>query len=125
MSVVEEFVEKLRREDPELDIEIEVEIPSSGKRGFFTPEVGEDELFVKILKEATKDVLGFSPPSDVFPGGSSDASAIQRLTGIPTIPAFGPGILCLCHQPNEYVHVKDIIAAAKIYALAATRYLSM
>jgi len=67
--------------------------------------------------------LGFVPPNGGFPGGT-DALFIQNYCNIPTIPAFGPGILSLCHQPNEYVPIEAVVQAAKIYALSAVRYLS-
>jgi succinyl-diaminopimelate desuccinylase len=33
--------------------------------------------------------------------------------------AYGPGILDLAHQPDEYVVIEDMVASAKVMALAA------
>jgi acetylornithine deacetylase/succinyl-diaminopimelate desuccinylase-like protein len=44
--------------------------------------------------------------------------------GMPSIPAFGPGLLTLAHRPNEYVAVAEIIEASQIYALTALRYIA-
>ena len=44
--------------------------------------------------------------------------------GIPAIPAFGPGLLPLAHRPNEYVEVREVVQAARIYALTGLAFLS-
>jgi acetylornithine deacetylase/succinyl-diaminopimelate desuccinylase-like protein len=120
---VEAFIDKLKEEDPELEIEVIWEIPAPGSEDKPVAEVSEDEAFIADLKEAANDVLGFMPPFGGFPGGT-DAAIFQRKTGIPTIPAFGPGLLSVCHRPNEFVFIEDIIRAAKIYALSAVKYLN-
>ncbi len=33
--------------------------------------------------------------------------------------AYGPGILDLAHQPDEYIDIDDMIASAKIMAASA------
>jgi acetylornithine deacetylase/succinyl-diaminopimelate desuccinylase-like protein len=33
--------------------------------------------------------------------------------------AYGPGILDLAHQPDEYVVIEDMVNSAKVMALAA------
>jgi succinyl-diaminopimelate desuccinylase len=33
--------------------------------------------------------------------------------------AYGPGILDLAHQPDEYVGIQELVDSAKIMALAA------
>ncbi|HCN08473.1 MAG TPA: hypothetical protein DIT01_11115 [Lentisphaeria bacterium] len=43
--------------------------------------------------------------------------------GIPTVPAFGPGLLPLAHGPNEYVGIESIVQASKMHGLAALDYL--
>jgi acetylornithine deacetylase len=46
------------------------------------------------------------------------------MAGIPSIAAFGPGFLPRAHSPNECVSVRSIGQAAKMYALAASRFLA-
>jgi acetylornithine deacetylase/succinyl-diaminopimelate desuccinylase-like protein len=58
-----------------------------------------------------------------FPGGS-DGATLQHRAGIPSVPAFGPGLLPLAHNPNEHISVEAIIQAAKVYALMAFYYCS-
>jgi acetylornithine deacetylase/succinyl-diaminopimelate desuccinylase-like protein len=119
---VRDFIKKLREEDPDLKIEVYQEIPVLNSEDVPIGEVSEEESFIRGLKEASKEILGFTPPAGGFPGGT-DAVIFQIETGIPTIPAFGPGLLSACHQPNEFIFVEDIIRAAKIYALSALKYL--
>jgi succinyl-diaminopimelate desuccinylase len=33
--------------------------------------------------------------------------------------AYGPGILDLAHQPDEYVLIEDMVSSAKVMAMAA------
>jgi acetylornithine deacetylase len=42
--------------------------------------------------------------------------------GIPTIAAFGPGLLPLAHGPNEWVSSQSVLQAAQMYALLALDY---
>ncbi|MGH6912749.1 MAG: acetylornithine deacetylase/succinyl-diaminopimelate desuccinylase family protein, partial [Geminicoccales bacterium] len=37
--------------------------------------------------------------------------------------AYGPGILELAHQPDEYVVIDDLVASAKVMAHATLRLL--
>ena len=62
------------------------------------------------------------PPLGGLEGGT-DAYYLQGQGGIPTVPAFGPGLLPLAHAPNEYVEIESVVQASKIYALAAVDYL--
>jgi len=119
---IKRFIQRLKKEDKNLHIEIKKEIPAN-KETLNYPYVRGDEPFVRFIRESCQKVLGYSPSLDLFPGGT-DASVFQEIKGIPTISAFGPGILKVCHQPNEYVYIDDIIKATKMYVLIATRYLS-
>jgi len=37
--------------------------------------------------------------------------------------AYGPGILDLAHQPDEFVLIDDLVASAKVLALSVVRLL--
>ena len=119
-SDVQAFVQRLRAEDPSLEIEVEFEpLPL----GWVEPvEVPPDEPFVGALFSAARAVLGFEPRLSAFPAWT-DARFFAE-TGIPTIPAFGPGLLTAAHSPNECIVVESIVQASKIYALAAWDFLS-
>jgi acetylornithine deacetylase/succinyl-diaminopimelate desuccinylase-like protein len=85
-------------------------------------EVSPQEPLVKALSAASHQILGRQLPLGCFPGGT-DAHQFHAVGGVPTIPAFGPGLLTLCHGPNEYVDIPGIVAAAQIYALTCLYYL--
>jgi acetylornithine deacetylase/succinyl-diaminopimelate desuccinylase-like protein len=118
---VEGFVQGLRDEDPELDIEIEFEPPPL--RWIDPTEVSPEQTIVKATQWAAAEVLGQAPSFGACPGWT-DSRWFQGEGGIPTIPALGPGLLTVCHGPNERVPVEGIIQAAKIYALTAARFLA-
>lgn len=85
-------------------------------------EIERGHPIVRALQAASQEVLGATPPLAIFPGGT-DAPFFSGLAGIPTVPAFGPGLLTSAHMPNEAISTKSIIEAARIYALAAVHYL--
>jgi acetylornithine deacetylase len=118
---LERCLDCIRRDDPDLRIELEFEQPPLD----WVPatEVRADHPLVATLLIASEQVLGWQPGLSAFPGGT-DAAKFHGLAGIPTIPSFGPGWLSLAHGPNECVGVEAIVQAAKIYALAAQSYLS-
>jgi acetylornithine deacetylase/succinyl-diaminopimelate desuccinylase-like protein len=88
---------------------------------FSATEVAADHPATLACLSAARQVLGHDMPLACFPGGT-DAAAFQTVAGIPTIAAFGPGLLPLAHGPNEYVSVTSLIEAAKMYALAALEF---
>lgn len=118
---VERCLDSIRRDDPELRVELEFEQPPLD--WIPATEVHADHPLVAALLTASEQVLGWRPKLSAFPGGT-DASKFQVLAGIPTIPSFGPGWLRLAHGPNECIGIEAIVQAAKMYALAAQNYLS-
>jgi acetylornithine deacetylase/succinyl-diaminopimelate desuccinylase-like protein len=113
---LEAFLARAMADDPELDASLVFE-------GFYAPtEIGRDEPVVAALEEAAELVLGRRPELAAFPG-ASDASYVQGVAGIPTVAAFGPGFLPRAHSPNESLPARAVGEAARMYALAASRYL--
>lgn len=112
---VDAFLNKLRKRDPELEIEMQV------KASYEPVEISSEEPIVNSTMKAAEKVLKFKPKAAGFPA-TDDASFFIR-EGIPTIPAFGPGLLTCAHKPNETVKIKDVIDATKIYSLTALDYL--
>jgi succinyl-diaminopimelate desuccinylase len=69
-----------------------------------------------------QDVLGAEPRFIASPG-TFDEKHIVRRAGIQECIGYGPGRLVLAHQPDEYVSVDDLVAAAKVMALLTLRLL--
>ena len=87
-------------------------------------EIDAGHPVVAALVEAATEVLGIAPALDAFPG-ATDAPYFQLGAGIPTVAAFGPGMLPRAHSPNEYMEAGGAALSASIYALAALRYLGV
>jgi succinyl-diaminopimelate desuccinylase len=51
--------------------------------------------------------------------GTYDQKHIDRIGKLRDCIAYGPGILDLAHQPDEYVLIEDMVSSAKVMALAA------
>jgi acetylornithine deacetylase len=84
-------------------------------------EVTADHPMVRAVEQAAADVLGEAPPLAAFPG-ATDAWPFQGQGGIPTLAAFGPGLLPLAHGPNEWVSIRALQQAPRIFADAVIRY---
>lgn len=73
---------------------------------------------VQETANAIKDVLGKDPDFICSPG-TYDQKHIDRIGNLKDCIAYGPGILELAHQPDEYVEVEDMVNSAKVMAQAA------
>jgi acetylornithine deacetylase/succinyl-diaminopimelate desuccinylase-like protein len=117
---VECLLERLRAEDPELEVVAEW-VP---ELAWFPPSaIDEAHALVDAARQAAHSVLGREIPTAIMPASTDGAHWSQG--GIAAIPALGPGLLPLAHRPNEYVNVHEVVEAARIYALTALRYLSV
>jgi succinyl-diaminopimelate desuccinylase len=72
---------------------------------------------------AIQRVLG-RPAEFICSPGTYDQKHIDRIGRLRDCIAYGPGILHLAHQPDEYVRVDDMVNSAKVMALAAHSLLS-
>ena len=72
---------------------------------------------VAALDRALHTVLGRSGGLVASPG-TYDQKHVARIAGVPHCVAYGPGILDLAHQPDEYCDVADLVNATKVIALA-------
>ena len=76
-----------------------------------------DAPIVRSVTRAVERVLGKTPQYVVSPG-TYDQKHIDRIGKLSNCIAYGPGILDLAHQPDEYVAIEDMIVAAQVMALS-------
>jgi succinyl-diaminopimelate desuccinylase len=67
---------------------------------------------------AIRRVLGRDPQFVCSPG-TYDQKHIDRVGKLKDCIAYGPGILDLAHQPDEYVVIEDLVSSAMVMAVAA------
>ena len=77
-----------------------------------------DAPVVLATARAIARVLGREPGYIASPG-TYDQKHIVRTAQLRDCIAYGPGILDLAHQPDEYVEVQAMVDAAQVMALAA------
>jgi succinyl-diaminopimelate desuccinylase len=77
---------------------------------------------VTTVAGAIEDVIGRKPPLIASPG-TYDQKHVMRRGLVDQCIAYGPGILHLSHQPDEYCKVEDLVNGAKVMALATMRLL--
>ncbi len=75
-----------------------------------------DAPVVTAVSSAITEVLGLTPDYVVSPG-TYDQKHIDRIGRMHNCIAYGPGILDLAHQIDEYVGVDDMLDSAKVMAL--------
>ena len=72
---------------------------------------------IAAVSDSIEQVLGRKPPLTASPG-TYDHKHVSRIAHIHDCIAYGPGIVDLAHQPDEYVVLDDLVNAAKVMALA-------
>jgi len=82
----------------------------------------KDAPVVKTVAGAIEKVLARQPGYVVSPG-TYDQKHIDRIGRLKNCIAYGPGILDLAHQPDEWVGIDDMIDSAKVMALTLAELL--
>ena len=77
----------------------------------------EESPLVAALERSIERVTGRKPARVASPG-TYDHKHVDRIAGIPHCVAYGPGILDLAHQPDEWCGVDDLVDATKVLALS-------
>ena len=109
-----DMLQELQRTRPGFDFNIK-EIMS-----FVPTATPQDAPVVAATAIAIARVLG-REPSYISSPGTYDQKHIVRTGLLKDVIAYGPGILDLAHQPDEYVGIQELVDSAKIMALAALR----
>ncbi|MFY9556178.1 MAG: acetylornithine deacetylase/succinyl-diaminopimelate desuccinylase family protein, partial [Blastocatellia bacterium] len=113
-----DLIEQLRVEDQELQYELKDLL-------IVHPTMTSTESpLVTTMRGVVKDTIGHEPPLIASPG-TYDQKHFSRIAGIEQCIAYGPGILKLAHQPDEYCEVEHLTAACKAMAIGTMRLLGV
>jgi succinyl-diaminopimelate desuccinylase len=82
-----------------------------------------DAPVVLAVAAAIETVLG-RPAQRVVSPGTYDQKHVVRVGHLKDCIAYGPGILDLAHQPDEYVGIDDMVQSARVMALATLALLA-
>ena len=107
-----DMLDELKRTRPGFDFGIR-DIMS-----FVPTATPRDAPVVDATARAIARVLG-REPSYISSPGTYDQKHIVRTGQLKDCIAYGPGILDLAHQPNEYVGIQELVDSAKVMALAS------
>ncbi len=77
-----------------------------------------DSPLVAALDAGIQQVFGHASKHVVSPG-TYDQKHVQRVGHLKDCVAYGPGILDLAHQPDEYIGIDDMLGSAKVMAAAS------
>ena len=126
--LIEEDAAEVRREIVDILEALEAE-----RRGFtydlrevlaFPPTMTDPNgPVVRAVSAEIARVLG-RPATQVVSPGTYDQKHIVRIGHLEDCIAYGPGILDLAHQPDEYVGIDDMVNAAKVMAASALALLA-
>ncbi len=72
---------------------------------------------VQAVAGGIREVMGREPSYVVSPG-TYDQKHVDRIGRLKDCIAYGPGILDLAHQPDEYVGIDDMVDSARVMARA-------
>ena len=111
------MMERIKARRPSFDYEI---------RDLFEvqPTMTErDAPVVRTVAQAIEKVLARAPDYVVSPG-TYDQKHIDRIGKLHNCIAYGPGILDLAHQPDEWVGIDDMVDSAKVMALTLAELLA-
>ena len=83
----------------------------------------KDAPVVTTTARAIQNVLGREAGYVVSPG-TYDQKHIDRIGKLKNCIAYGPGVLDLAHQPDEWIGVQDMLDSAKVMALVLEELLT-
>lgn len=107
-KIVEEAIEKARREVPGITAEYKI----TGNRPYV--ERDDNSPLLSVMKKICQDVTNEETTVSYFPG-YTDTAVIAGTLHNNNCMSYGPGNLECAHQPDEYVAVEDIIRCEKVY----------
>lgn len=89
----------------------------------FAPTMTAPEaLVVTTLDHFIHDIFKH-PSRHIASPGTYDQKHISRFGAVKGCVAYGPGLLDLAHQPDEWIGVEDMVGSAKVMAASTLRLL--
>jgi len=76
--------------------------------------------FAQLMQENFEKVYQRKIKVEASPWGT-DGGLLGKVGGIPTL-IIGPGETKMAHYPNEFIEIKEVIQAAKLFALTLTTW---
>jgi succinyl-diaminopimelate desuccinylase len=113
-----DLIEQLRVDDAELQYDLKdlmIVHPTM---------TAPDSQLVRTMRDVLSETLGREPPLVASPG-TYDQKHFARIAGIEQCIAYGPGILNMAHQPDEYCEIEHLKQALKAMAIGAMRLLGV
>ena len=83
----------------------------------------KDAKIVRVVDEAIQKICNTKPEYVISPG-TYDQKHIDRIGQLKNCIAYGPGILELAHQPNEWVGIDDMLKSCQVMALSIAKILN-
>ena len=83
----------------------------------------KDSKIVQVVDESIQKILKKEPQYVISPG-TYDQKHIYRIGHLKNCIAYGPGILELAHQPNEWVGTDDMIKSSQVMGLTIEKILN-
>jgi len=115
---ISDLIEQLRADDAELKYELKDLL-------IVHPTLTEPASnLVRTMSSVVREIVGREPPLIASPG-TYDQKHFSRIAGIEQCIAYGPGILNLAHQPDEYCEIEHLVLACKAMAIGAMRLLGV
>ncbi len=108
---IADMLERIRAKRPGFEYEIR------DLWGITPTMTARDAPIVKTVAAAIERVIARRPDYVVSPG-TYDQKHIDRIGRLDNCIAYGPGILDLAHQPDEWIGIQDMLDSAKVMALA-------
>ena len=119
-EVIEAELNRIARELEAATPRLRFEIECFESRPWTATE--PNDPLVTALESVYPEVMGSAPRYGGVPG-ATDGTFLWALKDIPIV-TVGPGDRTIPHQVDEFVRLKDTVAAARLYAAAAIAYLT-
>lgn len=113
---VSDLIESLRQGDPDLEARL------TDLMVVHPVETSRDTALVRTTAAAIVDVLDTVPDFVASPG-TYDHKHVFNIGRIDQCVAYGPGLLHLAHQPDEYCELSHLVQSCKVIALTTLRLL--